>query len=163
MFLGIGSGVLSSQMLQHPALLTSFPLGLCFLSLMGRCSEVEAQTRWCSSAVRSRLPPACGCNLLASAVGSGVAFLHTGPNLWLSLRVCESAGRATTVLQVFWVGLQRCSESQGYSLLESCSSFNRLWNFGIKLFKSSDNTTHLQVPYSTINIHCTAFSLYNVD
>lgn len=46
----IGSGIVSSQMLRHPALLTSFPPGLCFLPPMGRYSEVQGQTGWCSCA-----------------------------------------------------------------------------------------------------------------
>lgn len=46
MFWEIGSGMVSSQMLWHPALLTSFPPGLCFLPSMGRYLEVQGQTGW---------------------------------------------------------------------------------------------------------------------
>ena len=75
----------------------------------------------------------------------------------------ESAGRATTVFQVFSVHWRRCSGSWGCFLPDPCGSFNRLWNFGIKWFKPFANTTHLQVPWSTINSHCTAFFPHNVD
>lgn len=106
---------------------------------------------------------------LGDAPVQSAAFPHLGCNLHFFVPdqtcgwVCESAGRATTVFQVVLVGLQRCSGSQGCSLPDSCGSFNRLWNFGMKLFKPSDNTTHLQVPFSTTNIHCTAFFSYNAD
>lgn len=40
----IRSGIVSSQMLRHAALLTSFPPGLCCLPPMGRFSEVQGQT-----------------------------------------------------------------------------------------------------------------------
>lgn len=50
MFWEIGSGMVSTQMLRYPALLTSFPPGLCFLPPMRRYSEVRGQTWWCSCA-----------------------------------------------------------------------------------------------------------------